>query len=68
MDIEPNPNSLRVSVSESESLPAATLQRQPPLQEQSETQIPFVLNTEPYDTIPPSPDNFSNEPALWQLG
>lgn len=63
MDTEPNTNSFRVSVAESDSLPAATLQRQP-----LETQIPLALHTEPYDDIPTSPDTISNEPALWQLG
>jgi len=60
----------RYSVSESGAPPTATrIQGQPPpLREQSETQIPFVSNTELHDTIPDSPDLVSNEPALWQLG
>ena len=67
MDNRPNPNSPRVSVSESETVPPATIQGQPPMHGQSETQIPFVSSTEAHGTLPPSPDA-SNEPALWQLG
>ena len=67
MDNEPNPNSPRISVSESETVPPATIQRQQPLGGQSETQMPLFLSTEAHDTVPPSPDAL-NEPALWQLG
>jgi hypothetical protein len=63
-----NLSSLRDAVSSSSSLAPTSIQRQPSLQEQSETQIPFVSSTEPHDTTPPSPDVVSNEPALWQLG
>src|SRR5258707_7034581 len=68
MDSEPNPNNPRVSFSESEPVPPATIQRQPSLQGRSEAQIPFVSSTEAHDTIPPSPDDVFNKPALWQLG
>lgn len=64
----PNLSSPRYSVSEPETLPSTTNQRQPPRQQQLETQIPFVSNPELHDTALSPSSVVSNKPALWQLG
>jgi len=64
-------NDRRHDVSETDSLPSSTIQRQPSLrqQDQWETQVPFVSSTgSPLHHTFSAPPIVSNEPPLWQLG